>query len=53
MPPFEANVHLPILQEGDEPAYVRIGHNEVLIVDEPKNSQIIINYVIIMQTLYQ
>jgi len=40
-------------QEGDEPAYVRIDHNEALIVDAPKDSQIIVNYVIIMQMLYQ
>ena len=38
MPPFWANVPLPILQEGDEPAYVRIDHNEALIVDGPKDS---------------
>ena len=38
MPPFGANVPLPILQEGDEPAYVRIDHNEALIVDGPKDS---------------
>ena len=53
MPPFGANVPLPILQEGDEPTYIRIDHNEALIVDGPKDSQIIVNYVIIMQTLYQ
>jgi hypothetical protein len=38
MHPFGANVPLPILQEGDEPAYVRIDHNEALIVDTPKDS---------------
>ena len=38
MHPFGANVPLPILQEGDEPAYVRIDHNEALIVDAPKDS---------------
>ena len=38
MPPFGTNVPLPILQEGDEPAYVRIDHNEALIVDAPKDS---------------
>ena len=38
MPPSGANVPLPILQEGDEPAYVRINHNEALIVDAPKDS---------------
>ena len=48
MPPFRANVPLPIVQEGDEPAYVWLDHNEALIVDAPKDSQIIINYVIIM-----
>ena len=53
MPPVEANVPLPILQEGDEPAYVRIDHNEALIVDAPKDSYIIVNYVIIMRTLYR
>ena len=47
------HVPLHILQEGDEPAYVRIDHNEALIVDAPKDSKIIVNYVIIMQTLYQ
>ena len=34
MPPFGANVPLPIPQEGD----VRIDHNEALIVDAPKDS---------------
>ena len=53
MPPFGVNVPLPILQEGDEPAYIWLDHNEALIVDAPKDSQIIVNYVIIMQTLYQ
>ena len=48
MPPFGVNVSLPILQEGDEPAYVRLDHNEALNVDAPKDSQIIINFVIIM-----
>ena len=38
MPPFGANVPLPILQEGDEPAYIWIDHNEALIVDAPKDS---------------
>ena len=38
MPPFRANVPLPILFEGDEPAYVRIDHNEALIVDAAKDS---------------
>ena len=36
MPPFGANVPLPILQEGDEPAYVQL--NEALIVDARKDS---------------
>ena len=53
MPSFGANVPLPILQEGDEPAYVRLDHNEALIVGAPKDSQIIIDYLIIMQMLYQ
>ena len=38
MHPFGANVPLPILQEVDEPAYVRIDHNEAPIVDAPKDS---------------
>ena len=38
MTPFGVNVPLPILQEGDEPAYVRLDHNEDLIVDAPKDS---------------
>ena len=32
MPPFMTNVPLPILEEGDEPAYVRRDHDETLIV---------------------
>ena len=32
MPPFGANVPLPILQEGDEPAYIWLDHNEALII---------------------
>ena len=52
MPPFGANVPLPILQEGDKPAYVQLDHNEALIVDAPKDSQIIVNYVIIIRTLF-
>ena len=52
MHPFEANVPLPIVHDGDEPAYVRIDHNEALIVDAPKDSQIIVNYVIIIRTLF-
>ena len=38
MPPFGVNVPLPIIQEGDEPAYVRLDHNEALLVDAPKDS---------------
>ena len=38
MHPFGVNVPLPILQEGDKPAYIRIDHNEALIVDAPKDS---------------
>ena len=38
MPLFGANVPLPILQEGDELAYIQIDHNESLIVDAPKDS---------------
>ena len=53
MPAFGANVPLPILEEGDEPAYIRRGHDEALIVEPDEDSQIIINYVIIIQTLYQ
>jgi hypothetical protein len=36
MPAFGANVSLPILEEGDEPAYVRCDHDETLIVNKPK-----------------
>ena len=32
MLPFGPNVPLPIIQEGDEPAYIRLDHNEALIV---------------------
>jgi hypothetical protein len=35
IPPFRANVPLPILEEGDEPAYIRLDHDEVVIVDAP------------------
>jgi hypothetical protein len=35
MPPFETNVPLPILEEGDEPAYIRLDHDEAVIVDAP------------------
>ena len=38
MPPFGANVPLPILQEGDEPTYVWLDHNEDLIIDARKDS---------------
>ena len=38
MPPFGVNVPLPIIQEGDKPAYVRLDHNEALIVNAPKDS---------------
>ena len=38
MPPFRANVPLPIIQEGDEPAYVWLDYNEALIVDALKDS---------------
>ena len=37
MPPFGANVPLPILQEGDEPAFVWLDHSEALIVVAPKD----------------
>jgi hypothetical protein len=35
MPPFRANVPLPILEEGDEPTYIRLDHDEAVIVDAP------------------
>jgi hypothetical protein len=35
MPPIEAHVPLPILEEGDEPAYIRLYHDEAVIVDAP------------------
>ena len=38
MRPFRANVPLPILQEGDEPAYVRHDHDEALIVGPDEDS---------------
>ena len=53
IPEFRTNVPLPILEEGDEPAYVQRDHNEALIDGPNEDSQIIINYVIISQTLYQ
>ena len=53
MPAFGTNVPQPILKEGDELAYVRCDHDEALIVGPDEDSQIIINYVIIIQTMYQ
>ena len=53
MPAFEENIPLPILEEGGEPAYVRRNHDEALIVGPDEDSQIIINFVIIIQMLYQ
>ena len=38
MPAFGANVPLPILEEGDEPAYVRRDHDEALIVGPDEDS---------------
>ena len=38
MHPFRANVPIPIFQEGDEPTYVWLDHNEALIIDAPKDS---------------
>jgi hypothetical protein len=32
MPAFGANIPLPILEKGDEPAYVQRDHDEALIV---------------------
>ena len=52
MPAF-ANIPQPILEEGDEPAYIWRNHDEALIVEPKEDSQIIINYVIIIQMLYQ
>ena len=37
-PPFGANVTLPVLEEGDEPPYVRRDHDEALIVGPTINS---------------
>jgi len=34
MPPLGPNVELPIFEEGDEPAYVRLDHNEAIIIDK-------------------
>ena len=53
MPTFGVNVPLPILEEGDEPAYVWRDHDKALIVGPNEDSLIIINYVIIIQMLYQ
>ena len=33
MPPLGVDVHLPLYEEGEEPAYVRLDHNEALIVN--------------------
>ena len=38
MPAFRANVPLPILEEGDEPGYVRRDHDETLIVGPDEDS---------------
>ena len=38
MPPFGVNIPLHILQEGNEPSYVRPDHNVALIVDASKDS---------------
>ena len=38
MPAFGMNVPLPILKEGDEPAYVRRDHDEALIVGPDEDS---------------
>ena len=38
IPAFEANVSLLILEEGDEPAYVRRDHDEDLIVGPDEDS---------------
>jgi hypothetical protein len=35
MPPFGANVPLPVLEEGDEPTYIWLDHDEAIIVDAP------------------
>jgi hypothetical protein len=35
MPPFGANVPLPILEQGDELAYIQLDHDEAVIVDAP------------------
>jgi len=38
MPAFGTNVPLPILEEGDEPAYLRRDHDEALIVGPDEDS---------------
>ena len=38
MPAFGTSVPLPILEEGDEPAYVRRDHDEALIVEPDEDS---------------
>ena len=38
MSAFGANIPLPILEEGDEPAYVRRDHAEALIVGSNEDS---------------
>ena len=38
MPAFGANVPLPILEEGDKPAYIRRDHVEALIVGPDEDS---------------
>ena len=38
MPVFETNVPLPILEEGDKPAYVWHDHTEALIVGPDEDS---------------
>ena len=38
MPTFGANVPLPILEEGDEPAYVWRDHDDALIVGHNEDS---------------
>ena len=36
MPPFGVNIALPILEDGDEPAYVRRDHDKALIINKSK-----------------
>ena len=33
MPPLGPDIDLPVFEEGEEPAYVRLDHNEALIVN--------------------